>query len=102
VRVLERSRSIVARNIAAATAFMDSHSHHVEWVPPRAGSVAFPRFISLDADGVSTRLAERESVLLLPGRIFGASPSHFRLGLGRSDFPVALNALAKVLGESAT
>jgi aspartate/methionine/tyrosine aminotransferase len=93
--VLARSREIVARNVAATRAFMEAHAGLVEWVPPRAGSVALPRFTALDAGEVSESLAQTRSVLLLPGSVFGAGPSHFRLGLGRRDLPAALDALSE-------
>ncbi len=97
-RVLARSRAVVAPNIAQARAFFDRCGDHVRWVPPRAGSVAFPLFTRQDADQVSAGLAERGSVLLMPGSVFGAAWSrHFRLGLGRRDFPQALEALESAL-----
>lgn len=98
--ILERSRSIVQTNLEHARSFFAARQDAVDWVPPRAGSVAFPRFTRRDASDVSRRLAEHESVLLLPGTVFGADPAHFRLGLGRRDFPVALEPLGKVLTES--
>jgi len=102
-KVLQRSRSIVKSNLRCAREFMSVHSAQLEWTAPRAGSVAFPRFTNRDADDVSRELAERESVLLLPGSIFGYAASHFRLGLGRRDFPVALEKLGNVLqGGSAS
>ena len=96
-RVLSRSREIVATNLGHATRFAFAHQRIVEWVPPRAGSVAFPRFISLDASAVSERVATNGSALLMPGHVFGADPRHFRLGLGRRDFPQALAALTQDL-----
>jgi len=97
-RVLQRSRDIVAANRDAASKFMTAHSGQIEWVPPAAGSIAFPRFRAVAAEAVAAKLRERESVLLVPGEIFGADPQYFRLGLGRRDLPQALSALARVLG----
>jgi aspartate/methionine/tyrosine aminotransferase len=96
-RVLDRSRGIVSTNRAAAARFFEKHGDHATWVAPSAGSVALPRFTKLDADDVARRLVEKESVLLVPGRIFGADAHHFRLGLGRRDLPDALEALSRVL-----
>ncbi len=96
-RVLKRSRDIVDANRAAAVRFMAARSADVEWVAPRAGSTAFPRFRERDADSVAALLRERESVLMVPGGIFGADPHYFRLGLGRRDFPLALEALNRVV-----
>ena len=98
-QVLARSRSIVAANLDHARAFFDARGEQVDWVPPRAGSVALPRLVAGSAEDLSRQLAERESVLLLPGSVFGADPAHFRLGLGRRDLPLALERLAKVLLE---
>lgn len=99
-QVLARSRSIVAANLGEANRFFAARQDAVDWVPPRAGSVAFPRLLRRDATDVSTRLAEHESVLLLPGTVFGADVAHFRLGLGRRDFPVAIERLGTVLADS--
>jgi aspartate/methionine/tyrosine aminotransferase len=98
-RVLARSREIVGTNLRHAGAFVAAHGDQVEWTPPRAGSVAFPRFTRLNADVVSTDLAERESTLMLPGSVFGYDSAHFRLGLGRRDFPLALEKLGNLLHE---
>jgi aspartate/methionine/tyrosine aminotransferase len=101
-QVLERSRTIVATNLAHANATFAQWTQLLEWVPPKAGSVAFPKLVTGDATRVSERLIERHSVLLMPGAVFDAdATSHFRLGLGRRDFPVALERLGSVLRESA-
>jgi aspartate/methionine/tyrosine aminotransferase len=98
-RVLERSRSIVENNLRRAREFMATHTNEVQWIEPSAGSVAFPRFTKRDADDVSRELAEQDSVLLLPGSVFGYDTSYFRLGLGRRDFPVALERLGRRLSS---
>jgi aspartate/methionine/tyrosine aminotransferase len=96
-RVLQRSRAIVEGNLAHATTFFSSRVRDVEWIAPRAGSVAFPRLLRQEAEALSTLLAEQQKVLLLPGSLFGDFAPHFRLGLGRRDLPDALEALGRVL-----
>lgn len=96
-RVLARSRDIVQANRRAAQRFVAAHASAVEWVPPSAGSVAFPRLVGRDAEDIARALVERESTLLVPGRVFGSPAAHFRLGLGRRDLPAALDALHRVL-----
>jgi len=96
-RVLERSREIVRGNLSLASEFVASRGRELDWIPPRAGSVGFPRFKRRNADDVSKALAEQHSVLLIPGSVFGEYPSHFRLGLGRRDFPAALEELGRLL-----
>jgi aspartate/methionine/tyrosine aminotransferase len=95
--VLERSRAIVAANLEHARAFFAARGDRLEWTPPRAGSVALPRFIGRSADDVSRDLAEHESVLLVPGSVFGMDSSFFRLGLGRRDLPIALEKFGKLI-----
>jgi len=96
-RVLARSRSIIENNLPLLDAFFDEHADVVEWVRPRAGSVAFPRFLTGDADGLAQALVEREGVLILPGSRFGYPGNHFRLGFGRTDMPAALERFSRFL-----
>ena len=97
--VLARSRDIVAANLAELRRFLDAHAALVDCVPPRAGSVVFPRFTRLDAAEVSARLASNGTALLMPGMVFGADARHFRLGLGRRDLPDGLAALTQELAS---
>lgn len=98
--VLARSNAIVAANLAHARQFMSDHVSLIDWVPPRAGSVAFPRFRKHDANVISERLATERSALLMPGSVFEADRSHFRIGLGRRDLPHALSALAHAISRA--
>jgi aspartate/methionine/tyrosine aminotransferase len=97
-RVLDRSRAIVQGNLAYAVEFMRANAGVIDWTPPRAGSVAFPRLRHWDADSLARDLAERHSTLMLPGSVVGGDAAHFRLGLGRRDLPDALVNLRKVIG----
>jgi aspartate/methionine/tyrosine aminotransferase len=67
-------------------------------VRPRGGSTGFPRLVDggpagPSADAFAARLAEETGVLLLPSSTFGFDDRHVRIGLGRSDLPVALEKL---------
>lgn len=89
-RVLARCRAIVADNLVMLRDFMARHADGLEWTPPRAGSVCFPRLRAGDAGDLAERLIAAEGTLLLPGALFGADPRHFRIGYGRRDFSGAL------------
>lgn len=93
--VLARSRAIVRGNLAAARALFARHAEHLEWVEPRAGSVAFPRVRhpDVDVDRWIEGLIASEGVLLLPGSLFGAGQEHFRIGLGRTGVETAWDRL---------
>jgi aspartate/methionine/tyrosine aminotransferase len=100
--ILRRNRAIVAANLARLDALFAAHGDALEWVRPRAGSVAFPRLTTGErADDFAARLVEREGVLILPGSRFGYPGDHFRLGFGRADMTEALAGFERELGRRA-
>ena len=93
-RVLPRSRRIVADNLELLDDFFRRRSAWFSWVPPRAGSVAFPRLLAdKPIDEFAAGLVEAEGVLLLPASQFGHPGNHFRIGFGRENLPEALARL---------
>jgi aspartate/methionine/tyrosine aminotransferase len=96
--VLARSRALVGANLARFDAFLAERPAFATWVRPAAGSVGYPRLAaSFPADRFAADLVEAEGVLLLPGSTFGHPGNHVRVGLGREDFPVALERLGAFL-----
>ncbi len=95
--VLARSRVIVTGNLVHLDRFFREWSGVFQWDRPRAGSVAFPKLVaSAPIERFAAELVEREGVLLLPGKVFGHSGNHFRLGFGRRDLPLALEGLERL------
>ena len=94
-RVVARSLTIVDENLVLLDAFFESHADALDWVRPKAGSIAFPRMMAadLDVEAFCERLAAEAGVLLLPGRIYGHPGQHFRIGFGRRNLPEALARL---------
>lgn len=94
-KLTRRCLAIIRHNTGLMHAFADTHGDVLEWIPPRAGSVAFPRWLQgEDAGLLSQRCLERQELLVVPGQMFGGMPAHFRVGLGRESFPAALAAFA--------
>jgi aspartate/methionine/tyrosine aminotransferase len=94
--VLARSRAIVGANLVGFDRFVTASDGRFSWVRPRGGSVGFPRLVADDAiDDFAADLVEAEGVLLVPGSVFGHPGNHFRVGLGREDFPEALAGLER-------
>jgi len=93
--VLARSRAIVAANLELLDAFFEDWADRFSWARPRAGSTGFPRLTvpGVGIDDWAAGLVRTEGVLLLPGSQFGFGGNHFRVGLGRTDLPVALERL---------
>lgn len=98
-QVLARSRRIIQGNLALVESFMQRHANRFAWIAPRAGSIAFPALLS-DApiDDFADALVRQTGVLLLPGSVYGYPGNHFRLGLGRTNLPEALERLERFLG----
>src|SRR5205814_9366279 len=102
-RVLARSREIVAANLAVLDGFFERRADALTWVRPSGGSIGFPRLVpggpaGASADRLAAALVEKTGVLLLPSSTFGFGDSHFRIGLGRTDLPAAVDKLDRFLG----
>jgi aspartate/methionine/tyrosine aminotransferase len=121
--LLEKHRLRLVRNIAAAEAFFVRQADAFSWVPPEGGTVCFPRLRTAATDGaraddaalgargaptgdgaeaLCARVLEDAGVLLLPSTVYGYGDSHFRMGLGRSDFRQGLDVLETYLDAGRT
>ncbi len=104
---LEHKEGVFKRNIPLALKnrefLMDwfaKHADVLEFVPPKAGLLTFPRFRSLP---VSTRdfcleVYHKEKVLLLPGECFRL-PGYLRIGYGNDTqvFSTGLNIVSEYI-----
>lgn len=99
---LARSMALLRTNKALVEQAMAGMQDCFAWIPPQAGSIAFPRWLG---QGTVVEFAEalvqQEGVLLLPGTVYeqaGARSGfaeHFRLGMGRENLPEALARLER-------
>lgn len=98
--IAARSLEIVRRNIANAENFFTQNSKLFRWLPPQAGSIAFPQWLGSRSIEEFCDLALKEAgVMIVPGEIFDMPGRHFRVGLGRKNFPEALVRLADFLNK---
>jgi aspartate/methionine/tyrosine aminotransferase len=89
--LLTRAREIIQGNLARLDRFFADWRGTLEWTRPRAGTIAFPRFVDgTSIDALAAELVEKRGVLILPGSIFDWPGAHFRVGLGRKNMPEAL------------
>ena len=99
VQIHGRNRSIVRRNIDVVRAFFQGHPDLFEFQAPLGGCVCYPRY--LGSDGVEAfvvRAVEEAGVLMLPASLYASglceSPTdRFRIGVGRTAVPAAVDAL---------
>ena len=81
---LKRSRAHVKKNLDTVSRWVQKQPQ-IEWNPPLAGVVSFPRFkegFSFDPEGLYWRLAEKYKTFVIPGRCFEVDNRYFRLGFG--------------------
>ena len=80
--LLSRTRSILARNLPELEAWIRGHGPLFDYIPPVAGAIAFLRYrLPIASIALFERLRLEESVLVTPGRHFGAG-SYLRIGYG--------------------
>jgi aspartate/methionine/tyrosine aminotransferase len=98
--VLARSMGILRANLALVEAFMADHPGHFAWAAPRAGSIAFPRWLGSEpVEAFTDRLVQETGVLLLPGTVYDIPGGYFRMGLGRTNAGEALERLRSYLRQ---
>jgi aspartate/methionine/tyrosine aminotransferase len=91
--ILAANRERVVRNLALLENFAGRHPDSVEWIAPRAGTVAFPRLrVDGDLEAWCRGLAEQRGVLVVPGATFGHD-DRVRIGFGRGGFATGLERL---------
>jgi len=92
-----RSLDIVRGNLAHAEKFFSERAEFFHWLPPSAGSIAFPEWHGEQPVEQFCELALQEAgVMIVPGEIFDMPGRHFRVGLGRKNFAEALQKLAGI------
>jgi aspartate/methionine/tyrosine aminotransferase len=92
--IVRRNLRIIAGNVTAAKSFCDRFPGLFSWIPPLAGSVAFPRLTAdMAVSDFCAGVLHGRSVMIVPGDVFGWEGNHFRVGLGRVNL---LQALAQV------
>lgn len=101
-QLVGRCVDIIRGNLEVAAGFFSRWPVVFQWTPPSAGSLCLPRLITGDPiDAFCTRATEGCGVVLLPATVYdhdaASAGQHFRLGLGRSNFKEALQALDRWL-----
>jgi aspartate/methionine/tyrosine aminotransferase len=98
-QLLDRNRALVLDNLRLVTELLDRHAERFSWVAPTAGPIGFPRLAgAAETQPFCEELAARESVLLLPGNVYG-EPEHVRIGFGRARIPEALLGFERFLSR---
>ncbi|MBS1152082.1 MAG: aminotransferase [Myxococcaceae bacterium] len=86
--LIARCRQIVLANLAVADGFLARQAERLSWVRPTAGTTSLVRVER--AGAFSAGLLQDTGVLVMAGQDFEYRDTHFRLGLGRRNFPQAV------------
>lgn len=96
--LLARSLEIVRGNAHHAEAFLAEYPTLFGWLAPQGGSIAFPRWLGPGhIEDVCQRIVEEQGVMIVPAPMFDYTGQHFRVGLGRRNFPEAIEHLRPAL-----
>ena len=89
--ILKRNRQTIATNLLLAESFFEKHPDKFQWLPPQGGSIAFPKLLlDMPVLDFCEAAVQQENVMVLPGSVMDHEGNHFRIGLGRENFPEAL------------
>jgi aspartate/methionine/tyrosine aminotransferase len=90
-RIIDRNLAIIRNNLATAGWFFTRHQDIFKWLPPRTGSVAFPRWRgSGSVEEFCQAALDHQGIMIVPGSIFDFPGDYFRIGLGRKIFGEAV------------
>ncbi len=100
-KVLSRGRRVLNDNLFAFQQWVDSHSDVFNFIPPRAGGMAFLRYsLAINSTKFSDKLRTEKSVFIIPGDCFGMD--HFlRIGIGgeKEHLLAGLKLIDEMLNE---
>ncbi len=96
-QLVDRNLQIIEKNLGLLDHFFDEFNDLFRWKRPLAGSIAFPELIQQDVASFCESVLEGCGVLLAPAAMFDVPGNHFRLGFGRADLQLGLEALADFL-----
>ncbi len=94
-QVLERTRTIIRRNLPRLESWIHSHDDIFSYIRPVAGAITFFQYkLPISSAALFERLRKERSVLITPGDHFGVG-RYIRVGFGY-DVDYTLRGLARV------
>ncbi|MFX1373627.1 MAG: aminotransferase class I/II-fold pyridoxal phosphate-dependent enzyme [Promethearchaeota archaeon] len=98
--ILDRNLKIIQKNIILLDHFFKKYQNLFQWVKPKAGPIAFPRFVGNESvNSLCMDLLNLKGVLLMPSSNFEYGDNHFRIGFGRKNMPEALQKVEDFIAE---
>ncbi len=97
--LIARNMAIIRSNLTLLEAFFAAHTDLFEWQRPKAGPIAFPRYLGPSVERFCRDLVAQAGVLLLPGTLYQEDLNRFRIGFGRLNMPTCLEKLDEFLNR---
>ena len=81
-KILNRSKKILRQNLSLLSDWIDANSDNVSLIKPKAGGMAFVRYMrDINSTKLAHAIREEKGVLILPGDVYGLD-GYFRIGIG--------------------
>ena len=99
--ILKRNLEIISNNLKILNDFFSQYKDLFSWVPPKAGTIAFPRIrFDKNIERLCVDLVEKKGVFLLPSTLYDFGNKNFRIGFGRKNMRECLQEFEKYLKEN--
>ena len=91
--IIARNMAIIQANLERLETFFAAHRNLFTWQAPKAGPIAFPRFLGPSVAQFCQDLVQKAGVLLLPGTLYRKDLEFLRIGFGRRNMAECLAKL---------
>lgn len=99
--ILDRNLSILKGNLALANAFFDRYPHLFSRRSAPAGPIAFHKLLTdASVEDFCDEAVNKKGVLLMPTSMYDFEGNYFRMGYGRTNFPLSLAKLEEFILEN--
>ncbi len=109
-QLIARNLRIIKKNLSLAEEFFGKYPATFQWFAPKAGSTAFPALTAdIPVEVFCEDVVMKKNLMILPGTVFDygqdlgpvatCARNHFRVGLGRNNFHLALARLGEYLAH---
>jgi len=96
--IVGHNLNIIRENIRLMEEFAERNPNFIRWIPPKAGSIAFPEiFVRYEVEYFCRCLTKKTGAMLLPSCVYGYDKNRVRIGLGRVDFEEGLGILEEFI-----
>jgi len=100
-KIIRRHLKRIKRNRDVLQKFLVKHDSLFSGVVPKAGTLCFPKIkFGMPSDEFCKRARQEAQIMILPSTVYDYDHKHFRIGLGRGNFPEVLGRFEIFLKKS--